>query len=81
MSRRDGCSERSVAARRVLSPFAGLRRARWTRSTPKSESFRGSGCTVWVRLSAGARIECNAAGLSLSPILTVGVTAHGAERL
>ena len=35
MSRRDGCWERSVAARRVLSPFAGLRRARWTRSTPE----------------------------------------------
>jgi hypothetical protein len=77
MSRRDG----SVAARRVLSPFAGLRRAGSTPSIPRSESFRGSGCTVLAPLSAVAFVECNTAGLSLSPILTVGVTAHGAERL
>ena len=41
MSRREHFCNRRVAARRAVSPFAGLRRVRLTRSTPEIRRFRG----------------------------------------
>jgi hypothetical protein len=54
MSRREHFCNRRVAARRAVSPFAGLRRVRLTRSTPEIRRFGGSRCTERTRLRASS---------------------------
>jgi hypothetical protein len=58
MSRREGCWDRAVPARRVVSPFAGLWRVSSTRSTP---GFRA--CATRASAAPGAY---RAVSLSLS---------------
>jgi len=73
MSRYERCCwGLSVAGQGVLSPFAGLRPARSTCCTPKSEAFRGSGCTVPALSGAVGASNRDVAELSLSPSLTMG---------
>jgi hypothetical protein len=64
MSRSEPFCNRSVAARRVLSPFAGLRRGDLTYSTLEIGRVGGCRCAVRTRSSAVAYVERNAVELA-----------------